>query len=170
MVTRLRKLHDFSARERKRVQELISARLSEDLPVGEDWANSPRWRFLYAGINYAYCPFDHHWEFDGTVDGLSLPWSQRRLKAVEEGEELTARELKQWQRAMAKSAAIGDALAAFVVPLASVLESPRENGFAVFLGDPQGAAEDLPWLDGVYATIEAAESALERKGVLRRLP
>jgi hypothetical protein len=141
--------------------------MSEPLPAQEQWHGSKKWSFLSSGKQYAYCPFDYHSEFDGTIDGLSLPWSQRRRDAIDGGDELTPTEFRQWQRGRAEATEVGDACAAFIVAVAGVLGLPAEMGVAVFVGDPGDAAEDTPWLDGVYATVSDAEAALGKRGVLR---
>jgi hypothetical protein len=114
-----------------------------------------------------YCPWSEteDWEFDGTIDGLDLPWSEERLGPIERGEaDPNEEELRQWRQAMCrKLATMGEAWIVWIVP---VTVGKKIEGYAVFLLHSGGAPEDAPILEGVFDNLDEAKAALTEEGVI----
>lgn len=169
-MSRNRRSQTVSPRDGKRISQLIWDRLYApfESPSRESWQKSKIWSFLGSrrGEQFSFCPFDYHWEFDGTIDDLRLNWSKRRRGEIEEGAELTKKEMVQWQKARAEATGIGEACVAHIEPTALVLGSDVEPGYCVFVAYMGGAAEDLPGLEGIYSTIDEATDALKKRGSL----
>ena len=53
-------------------------------------------------VGYLYCPWSKTEDlgFDGTIEGLDLPWSAERLNLIKHGKaDPTENELRQWRHA-----------------------------------------------------------------------
>ena len=153
------------------VEKHILERLSEPSLDGEYWYESDRWSFLSSDIAIGYCPFvDASLEnFNGEIEGLGLPWSQKRIDAIESGEEEPNQiELQQWVNAHARYCAKNNMFthSAFIVPIKSIDESLQGTEVALFVGNHEGDAEEPPGLEGVFDSAEDAESHLRTKGAI----
>ncbi len=129
-----------------------------------------QWSFAWAregcvGGN-SYCPWSltEEWDFDGDLEGLEVPWSKERIAAIERNEaDPNEEELHQWRRATGiERARSGHALIVWLAPV----EVDRLSGYAVFLGNAEGAPEDPLMLEGIYDTLEQAKKSVLSKGVI----
>jgi hypothetical protein len=150
--------------DRKKLAELALERLEATADDEE------RWSFLFrteGAVGFSYCPWSEteDWEFDGQVEGLTLPWTRERLEAISQGEEPNEEELDQWRRAACAELADGSELSrpAWIVPLAIGQEIA---GWALFVGDGDDDDDWSPYLEGVFDTFEEAKAALSVEGAV----
>jgi hypothetical protein len=124
------------------------------------------WSYAWTGpgrVNLSFCRWSEHDEFDGTVRGLSLPWTEERLNEIERGADPNETELRQWREAMCRQTA--DAGEANIVWIAPVPDENPPEAFAMFMWHYGGAAGDPPWFEGVFESIAEAKAHLAAEGV-----
>lgn len=159
----------LSAALKRRLRSAIIKRIKPTERPADAWYGSERWSFL-GEPDLAYCPFDYDADFDGTTDGVTLPWSAARRAAIDAGADLTRAEMRQWQRAMAQNR-VGDGgpLVIWMVPVKEITKA-GDPGYAFFVGETEGAPEDEPGLAGIYASADDGKAALKKSGAYRPLP
>jgi hypothetical protein len=128
-----------------------------------------QWSFAWTGkgaVCLSYCPWSEFddWEFDGTVEGLDLPWNEERLDLIARGEvNPNENELRQWRQAKCRTSALkGEAFAAWITP---VIMDEKIACYAIFLFHYDAAPEDAPGLMGVFDSLDEAREALTIDGV-----
>lgn len=152
---------------KKRIDELRRFALEQAEATASD---DEQYSFLFrtpGATDFAYCPYwvTEDWEFDGAIEGLSLPWDQKRIDTLQNSDaELTPEELRQWRRAKCRTVAAGSdrSSTAWVVPLRPAGDV---EGYALFLCEGEDP-EVPPFLEGVYLSAEVAVEALHRHGVV----
>jgi hypothetical protein len=109
-----------------------------------------RWSFAWGSkgaVCFSYCPWSEldDWEFDGTIEGLDLPWSGERVDLIARGEvNPNENELRLWRQAMCRRLALsGEAFTAWVTPLTM---DEKTGCYAIFLFHYGAAPEDAPEL------------------------
>ena len=128
-----------------------------------------QWSYAWGGegaVSFAYCPWSQfeHEEFYGWVSDLNLPWSEARLRQIEDGGDLNETELHQWRRAKCRRMAdAGEAGGTWIVPMKADKEI---EGFAVWLYSVGAAPEDPPILRGIFDSIDEAKAALSDEGII----
>jgi hypothetical protein len=154
---------EMDASDRTRLEKLAMERLYATADDVE------RWSFAWGGaeaVCLSYCPWSEleDWEFDGTTEGLDLPWSNERLGLIKRGEvSLNEEELRQWRQSMCRLLAVrGEAFTAWIAP---VTVDKTLSGYATFLFHYGAAPEDAPTLKGIFATLSEAREALTVDGV-----
>ena len=136
------------------------------------------WSFLFStegSLGFSYCPWSatEDEDFDGSVEGLDLPWTSKRKALIESGKaDPRPEELAQWRQAIARDWAANTDRAhiAWIVP---IWVRKKIKGYALFLcGDESaGLAEDegfSPELSAVFDNFEEAIDALRREGPVNK--
>ena len=153
---------------RKQLQELALERLAATADDEEQWS------FLFrteGAVTLMYCGWSvaEDLDFDGEVDGLSLPWTSERLGLIRHGKaDPNEEELRQWRQAMCRQMAAGTdwSSLASIVPL---MIDQKTAGYALFVED----AEDPdfpPVLGGVFDSPDDAQAALAVEGAIYGAP
>jgi hypothetical protein len=150
--------------ERKKFESLALQRLNATAHHEE------RWSFAWGSkgaVCLSYCPWSEleDWDFDGTIEGLDLPWGKKRLELISSGEvNPNKNEMRQWREAMCRRLALlGEAFTAWITP---VTIDGKIGCYAVFLLHYGAAPEDAPILKGVFSTLHEAKEALTIDGVV----
>src|SRR5262245_48398079 len=101
--------------ERKKFEKLALQRLNATA------YDKDQWSFAWSGMGavcLSYCPWSEldDWDFDGTIEGLDLPWAGERLELISRGEaHPNKKEMRQWRRAMCRRLALlGEAVTAWI--------------------------------------------------------
>jgi hypothetical protein len=128
-----------------------------------------QWSFLVrtpGSVGFLYCSWatTETLDFDGELQGLSLPWSDERLDLIRRGAaDPNDEELAQWRKAKCQELAAGSAWArpAWIVPL---WVDGRIAAWTLFLSGPEDDGE--PYLEGVFDNLEEAKVALAIEGAI----
>ena len=151
--------------ERNRLEKLALERRNASA------ADVEQWSFLFrteGAVEFSYCPWSEteDLEFDGSIDGLDLPWSPDRIRLINSGEaDPDEDELIQWQQA--KCGKLAKDLEAWMVWVVPIIIEGAIAGYALFLGHSNDDQDDAPGLEGVFDSVAEAISTLEAKGVVR---
>src|SRR5262245_26713505 len=127
-----------------------------------------RWSFLFrteGAQTITYCPWSQtqHMDFDGTIDGLDLPWSDERTGLIESGKaEPTAQELAQWREAMCR--ALIDSDESWIAHIVPLWADGTIAAYAFFATDGSSDPDQPPVLKGVFDTLDAAMAAVAADG------
>jgi len=151
--------------DRKKLEKLALERLDATANDNEQWS------FLFRTdgfVGYLYCPWSEteDWDFDGTIEGLDLPWSAERLNFIKYGKaDPTENELRQWRQAKCRSLASGSdsCWIAWIVPL---WIDQKIAGYALFVCSSYGDLNEAPFLEGIFASLEEARVFLTKQGAL----
>jgi hypothetical protein len=128
-----------------------------------------QWSFLFrtpGSIELLYCPWAaaDNLDFDGELEGLTLPWSRERLDLIGRGDaEPNDDELAQWRKAMCQHLAAGSdwCRPAWIIPLRS---DGTIAAWALFLSGPEDEGE--PYLEGIFDNYEEAKATLANEGAI----
>lgn len=153
--------------ERRQLEKLACDRLSATADDDEQWS------FLFrtdGAESYLYCPWSlvEDREFDGDVEGLSLPWANTRTKLLQQGNaQPTKKELHQWRQAICRNLAAGSdsCWIAWIVPL---WVDRTIAGYALFAGASYATPDEPPCLEGIFTSVEKALALLKRQGAIHR--
>src|SRR5262249_37762580 len=114
-----------------------------------------------------YCPWTatQDMDFDGTVDGLDLPWSDERSDLIERGKaEPTREELQQWREAMCR--ALIDSDQSWIAHIVPLWADKTVAAYAVFATDGTSDPDLPPVFKGVFDTLEAAQAGVAADGAV----
>jgi hypothetical protein len=131
----------MNSADRKKLKKLALVRLDATADDDEQWS------FLFRTdgcVGYLYCPWSatEDWDFDGTIEGLDLPWSAERLNLIKDGKaDPTENELRQWRQAKCRSLASGSdwCWIAWIVPL---WIDQKIAGYALFVSSVPSVTDD----------------------------
>ena len=133
--------------------------------------NDEQWSYAWGdpgGKSFSFCSWAQYEEekFDGTVEGLDLPWTEERQQLIETGQaDPNEFELRQWRVAKCREAAASDEpWLAWITPMRT--PSGDVEAFALWIFSARGAPEDPPELWGVFDSIDGAEAKLRASGVV----
>ncbi len=136
-----------------------------------DSANdSDRWSFVYVidgAVSYSCCFFEKFQEFDGIIENIGISWSQDKIdKILDDVAELSSSEFAEWQRSRCIYAATNCDESASTVWITPVRIKNVVEGYAVFISENGGAAEDEPSLWDVVEEIEDALADLREVAIV----
>ena len=147
----------------KELEQLAQQRLEATADDDEQWSFCFR---TEGSAGFTYCPWSEtaDLDFDGNIEGLSLPWSPERRDLISSGQsEPNDEELRQWREAECRQRAdFSDrSWSAWIVPLKT---GEHTDGYALFVGSNASDPDKVPILEGVFDTFAQAVAALSAEG------